>query len=372
MALVLLLKTCTNLHGKADRIARVTFRGITYQTIVVEHSSEADWDEDFEWPLASPLDPSEFIEIEVYTFNKIFQNRLVGVFRMVLQRLIQEGHLEVEESLVDMNNTVLKATVALELQYSPPEGNVVQWGNNNGMDNLDNTPLILDYEKERRASYVSLTSGGKAAKSQSMNSLVSSGSHRRSDRKESMPATLSGGKYGDGNMPSVASPFDAMLEGPRGLGSRRGSQNSVHSDRSMSTKCSHQHPRVRMDKKMSIREQDYQIQIRIHEARQLAGTQIDPVCTVSIGNQKKNTTIKEQTNCPFYDESTTIKEQTNCPFYDEFFVYDFKMPPMMLFDKIINFQVSTILLSIKLVDGDDTGILIVVVMMKMVIMIVMI
>lgn len=35
-------------------------------------------------------------------------DRLVGVFRMVLQRLIQEGHLEVEESLVDMNNTVLK------------------------------------------------------------------------------------------------------------------------------------------------------------------------------------------------------------------------------------------------------------------------
>jgi len=34
--------------------------------------------------------------------------RLVGVFRMVLQRLIQEGHLEVVESLVDMNNTVLK------------------------------------------------------------------------------------------------------------------------------------------------------------------------------------------------------------------------------------------------------------------------
>ena len=27
---------------------------------------------------------------------------------MVLQKLIQEGHLEVTESLVDMNNTVLK------------------------------------------------------------------------------------------------------------------------------------------------------------------------------------------------------------------------------------------------------------------------
>ena len=31
--------------------------------------------QDFEWPLESPLDPSEFIEIEVYNFNKIFNNR---------------------------------------------------------------------------------------------------------------------------------------------------------------------------------------------------------------------------------------------------------------------------------------------------------
>ncbi|XP_048582007.1 otoferlin isoform X3 [Nematostella vectensis] len=349
MALVLLLKTCTNLHGKADRIARVTFRGVTYQTSVVEHSSEADWDEDFEWPLSSPLDPSEFIEIEVYTFNKIFQNRLVGVFRMVLQRLIQEGHLEVEESLVDMNNTVLKATVSLELQYNAPEGHISQWVN--GMpDAMDSPPQVGYYpdtgrdfdnnesimsgsygrqqqqQKERRGSFMSLNSG-KQAKSQSLVSLQSSGSNRRGDRKESMPASVGGGgRYispGDGG--GVAAPFDAMLEG-KGIGSRRGSQISVHSDRSMSMKCSHAHPRVRAEKKMSVREQDYQIQIRIHEARQLAGTQIDPVCTVSVGNQKK---------------STTIKEQTNCPFYDEFFVFDFKMPPMVLFDKIVMFQFYT-------------------------------
>lgn len=29
---------------------------------------------------------------------------------MVLQKLIQDGHLEVRESLIDMNNTVLKVT----------------------------------------------------------------------------------------------------------------------------------------------------------------------------------------------------------------------------------------------------------------------
>ena len=38
----------------------------------------------------------------------VFLFRLVGVFRMVLQKLIQDGHLEVRESLIDMNNTVLK------------------------------------------------------------------------------------------------------------------------------------------------------------------------------------------------------------------------------------------------------------------------
>lgn len=141
-----------------------------------------------------------------------------------------------------------QATVALELQYSPPEGNVSQWVNNNGMtDGIDAPPnvgFIPDYEsemsrqKDRRGSFISLT-GGKTVKSQSMVSLQSSGSHRRSDRKESMPASLSGGKYiggGDSQVASMSSPFDAMLEGNKGLGSRRGSQNSVHSDRSMSTK----------------------------------------------------------------------------------------------------------------------------------------
>ncbi|XP_067033730.1 otoferlin-like isoform X2 [Acropora muricata] len=335
MSLFLLLKTCSNLRGKSDRVARVTFRGVTYQTSVIENCSEADWDEDFEWPLESPLDPSEFIEIEVYNFNKIFNNRLVGVFRMVLQKLIQDGQLEVMESLIDMNNTVLKATVELELQYNPPEGNFPQWVDNihDAPDGIPQVgympearyPMMDPYAEERRGSFISAGSnfGSKAPKSQSMTSLPSS--HPRQLRKESMPASIGGGGGAKFISPEGTLPFDAMLKGDA-VGSRRGSQISMHSDRSMSMKCSHAHPRVRAEKKMSVREQDYQIQVRILEGRQFAGTQIDPVCTVNVGNQKK---------------STTIKEQTNCPFWDEFFVYDFKMPAMVLFDKIINFQVFT-------------------------------
>ena len=90
-------------------------------------------------------------------------------------------------------------------------------------------------EKERRASFMGSTFGGKASKSQSMSSLTS-GSQRHA-RKESMPASIGGGGRfitpGDG---VGGSPFDAMLKGGDGLGSRRGSQISMQSDRSMSMK----------------------------------------------------------------------------------------------------------------------------------------
>ena len=79
------------------------------------------------------------------------------------------------------------------------------------------------------------TFGSKASKSQSMTSLTS-GSQRH-PRKESMPASIGGGgrfiSPADG---AGGSPFDAMLRGGEGLGSRRGSQISMHSDRSMSMK----------------------------------------------------------------------------------------------------------------------------------------
>ena len=52
---------------------------------------------------------------------------------------------------------------------------------------------------------------------------------------------------------------------------------------------------------------------------------MDPVVCVSVGDQKKY---------------TSVKESTNCPYYNEYFVFDFHMAPVMLFDKIISFTVS--------------------------------
>lgn len=49
-----------------------------------------------------------------------------------------------------------------------------------------------------------------------------------------------------------------------------------------------------------------QIAITIIEARQLVGENIDPVVFIEIGDEKKQTTVKEGTNSPFYNEVGTV------------------------------------------------------------------
>ncbi|XP_058131978.1 fer-1-like protein 6 [Dasypus novemcinctus] len=73
-----------------------------------------------------------------------------------------------------------------------------------------------------------------------------------------------------------------------------------------------------------VRAQNYQIAITITEARQLVGENIDPVVIIEIGDEKKQ---------------STVKEGTNSPFYNEYFVFDFIGPQVHLFDKIIKISV---------------------------------
>ncbi|XP_058524347.1 fer-1-like protein 6 [Ochotona princeps] len=73
-----------------------------------------------------------------------------------------------------------------------------------------------------------------------------------------------------------------------------------------------------------IKSQTYQIAITIIEARQLVGENIDPVVIIEIGDEKKQ---------------STVKEGTNSPFYNEYFVFDFIGPQVHLFDKIIKISV---------------------------------
>lgn len=55
-----------------------------------------------------------------------------------------------------------------------------------------------------------------------------------------------------------------------------------------------------------LKAQDFQVCLTIIEARQLAGLNMDPVVCIQVGDQKKYTSVKESTNCPYYNEVLNI------------------------------------------------------------------
>lgn len=72
------------------------------------------------------------------------------------------------------------------------------------------------------------------------------------------------------------------------------------------------------------KQQQFQISINITEARQLVGDNIDPSVVIEIGDEKKQ---------------TSVKEGTNAPFYNEYFVFDFFCHQDIFFDKVIKLSV---------------------------------
>ncbi|XP_064605842.1 otoferlin-like [Liolophura sinensis] len=75
---------------------------------------------------------------------------------------------------------------------------------------------------------------------------------------------------------------------------------------------------------IALKAQDFQVCVTVIEGRGLTGVNMDPVVCVQVGDQK---------------QYTAVKESTNCPYYNEYFVFDFHMAPVMLFDKIITLTV---------------------------------
>ncbi|XP_062864131.1 otoferlin isoform X2 [Trichomycterus rosablanca] len=69
---------------------------------------------------------------------------------------------------------------------------------------------------------------------------------------------------------------------------------------------------------------DFQVSVTVIEARQLVGLNMDPVVCVEIGDEKKY---------------TSMKESTNCPYYNEYFVFEFHVPPDVMFDKVLKVSV---------------------------------
>ncbi|XP_078483992.1 otoferlin isoform X2 [Ciona intestinalis] len=339
MSLEVRIFSVGGLKGKGSRNARITFRGHSYSTRTIEDcENEAPFNEIFDWPVASQIEDREMISIDVYNYNKVFSNRLIGRFQMVLQQVIKDGEITLEEPLLDSNNTALKTTISLQIKYLAPDGTVGNWSiedfepqkNFNDALSMKSSSTVTS----KRLSKQSLRlSEGASNKSLLLQPLLS----------EENAATGRKGKGILGGFRSKQRPVDdedlvitnmGALEPatpsrePRILLNQSNvalDNISVVSMTMMDKPVTNRRskPETRFESG-ALKLQDFQVSVTVIEARQLSGTNMDPVVMVQLGEDKKY---------------TTQKESTNCPYYNEVFVFDYRLAKQVVFDKILTLSV---------------------------------
>ncbi|XP_077008455.1 otoferlin isoform X2 [Tamandua tetradactyla] len=239
---------------------------------------------------------------------------------MVLQKVVAENHVEVTDSLIDDNNAVIKTSLCVEVRYQATDGTVGSWDERDFLGDGS----LQEEEKDSQETDGLLPGSRPSSRppgeksfrraSRSVFSAMKLGRHRPhkdGPQRQDEPAVLEmedldhlAMRLGDGLDPDSLS-----------LASVTALTTNVSNKRSK--------PDIKMEPSAG-RPMDYQVSITVIEARQLVGLNMDPVVCVEVGDDKKY---------------TSMKESTNCPYYNEYFVFDFHVSPDVMFDKIIKISV---------------------------------
>ncbi|XP_030883530.1 otoferlin [Leptonychotes weddellii] len=301
------------------------------QTLAVSESAVCT----FRWPVASSIDSNEILEIQIFNYSKVFSNKLIGTFCMVLQKVVEENHVEVTDTLMDDNNAIIKTSLCVEVRYQATDGMVGSWDDGDFLgdeslheeekDSQETDGLLpgsrpssrTPGEKSFRSKGREKTKGGRDGEHKAGRSVFSAMKlgknrpHKEEPQRHDEPAVLEmedldrlAIRLGDGLDP------DSMS-----LASVTALTTNVSNKRSK--------PDIKMEP-CAGRPMDFQVSITVIEARQLVGLNMDPVVCVEVGDDKK---------------CTSMKESTNCPYYNEYFVFDFHVSPDVMFDKIIKISV---------------------------------
>ncbi|XP_052377783.1 fer-1-like protein 6 [Oncorhynchus keta] len=125
----------------------------------------------------------------------------------------------------------------------------------------------------------------------------------------------------DGAEPEGNAEVTGLLEGQYPDDGQPGPSGTTPVRQLPQTKRSKLRPKILDSEK---KPESFQIAINITEAKQLVGENIDPSVIMEIGDEKKQ---------------TTVKEGTNAPFINEYFVFDYYGHQESFFDKVIKLSV---------------------------------
>ncbi|XP_067344047.1 myoferlin-like isoform X2 [Channa argus] len=248
--------------GSPDPITTVIFKGEKKKTKSIDNELNPEWNEVLEFDLkGTPLDSSSFIDVIVKDYETIGKDKLIGSTKISLRDLAS-GQVR-----------------------SLPSKNVAL-SNESGQNIGATVNLVIGYDPPANAP------------------------PNPNDPQAGDAAVDAGGGGGGGNSGGEGDETD----GGQG-GSASGPPTPVQSV--------NLRQRSQSRYRLANKPQDFQIRVRVIEARQLSGNNIKPVVKVYVCGQTHRTRIKRGNN----------------PFFDEMFFYNVHMLPTELFDEHFSFRV---------------------------------
>ncbi|XP_077034034.1 dysferlin isoform X5 [Agelaius phoeniceus] len=242
----------------SDTYCSSTFQGVKKRTKVIKNNVNPVWNEGFEWDLKGiPLDPDAELIVVVKDHETVGRNRFLGESRVPLRDVLGTPSLAASFNLplLDSRKESTGASLFLQVSYIPPPGAI---------------PLFPPPAPPEPAPAAA-----------ELDTVTETAGEEDTEDPEAMGDTE----------PSASS--GAPGSEPPSL-PRKPSGNHIQGVK--------RRKRSSPKKPLSNKPQDFQIRVRVIEARQLPGIQIRPVVKVTVAGQTRRTRIRKG-NSPFFDET---------------------------------------------------------------------
>ncbi|KAM3672294.1 dysferlin [Ammospiza maritima maritima] len=243
---------------QSDPVASLTFRGVKKRTKVIKNNVNPVWNEGFEWDLKGiPLDPDAELTVVVKDHETVGRNRFLGESRVPLRDVLGTPSLAASFNLplLDSRKESTGASLFLQVSYIPPPGAIP----------LFPPPAPLE----------------PAPAAAELDTVTETAGEEDTEDPEAMGDTEPSASSGAPGSEPPSLPRKPSGNHIQGVKRRRRSSPK---------------------KPLSNKPQDFQIRVRVIEARQLPGIQIRPVVKVTVAGQTRRTRIRKG-NSPFFDET---------------------------------------------------------------------
>ncbi|XP_062349232.1 dysferlin isoform X4 [Cinclus cinclus] len=242
----------------SDTYCSSTFQGVKKRTKVIKNNVNPVWNEGFEWDLKGvPLDPDAELTVVVKDHETMGRNRFLGESRVPLRDVLGAPSLAASFNLplLDSRKESTGASLFLQVSYIPPPGAL---------------PIFPPpAPPEPAPAAAELDTVTETAGEEDTEDLEAAG--------DTEPSASSGAPGSE--PPSLP---------------RKPSGNHIQGVK--------RRRRSSPKKPLSNKPQDFQIRVRVIEARQLPGIQVRPVVKVTVAGQTRRTRIRKG-NSPFFDET---------------------------------------------------------------------